>query len=245
MKHLKVLLITTISVVAILFVCALLFFKGVIKINPWISSQYPVHGVDVSSYQGKINWTLLEKQGIQFAFIKATEGSSTVDQNFRYNYDHAMKTELNVGAYHFFSFDSSGMTQANNFIATVPKNSRMLPPVVDLEFYGNKEKHPPNKALVRKNLNELLNKLEIYYGKKPIIYVTQKSYRLYISGGYSTYPLWISSGLTPPMLLSNRQYVFWQYSDKGKLKDNNGTEAHVDMNVFLGSQKQFVKFINK
>ena len=73
----------------------------------------------VSSYQGEINWRVLSSQNISFVFIKATEGSSFVDKNFAYNFQEAQKTSLSVGAYHFFSYDSEGKTQAENFINTV------------------------------------------------------------------------------------------------------------------------------
>ena len=61
-----------------------------------------------------------------------------VDDNFAYNYSEARKTGLRVGAYHFFSYDSEGSTQADNFIETVENFEGMLPPVIDLEFYGDK-----------------------------------------------------------------------------------------------------------
>jgi hypothetical protein len=77
---------------------------------------------------------MLASQDLQFAFIKATEGSSHVDKYFESNFREALQTGLRVGAYHFFSYDSSGATQADNFIATVPKITSMLPPVVIMIF---------------------------------------------------------------------------------------------------------------
>ena len=78
-------------------------------------------GVDVSAFQGKIDWHILAGESISFAFIKATEGSGYVDDNFEDNWRKASQTDLKIGAYHFFSYDSSGLTQAENFIQTVPK----------------------------------------------------------------------------------------------------------------------------
>ena len=79
-------------------------------------------------------------------FIKATEGSSFVDEHFAYNYAEARKTDLAVGAYHFFSYDSPGAAQAENFINTVAPHAGMLPPVIDVEFYGDKEKKSAGKG---------------------------------------------------------------------------------------------------
>lgn len=118
----------------------LLVWEGIVPLNSPSPQRYPVRGVDVSAYQGAIDWPTLSAQDIDFAFIKATEGSSFVDSRFAYNYKEAQKTSLRIGAYHFFSFDSAGETQADHFIETVQRIPGMLPPVVDIEFYGDKEK---------------------------------------------------------------------------------------------------------
>lgn len=93
--------------------------------------------------RGHIDWNILASNDICFAFIKATEGSTHVDPCFQYNYEESRKTSLRIGVYHFFSYDSEGQTQADNYIAVVEKTDDMLPPVIDLEFYGDKEQNPP------------------------------------------------------------------------------------------------------
>lgn len=177
------------AVLAILLATAILFFaliwNGVILLNNPSMERYPVRGVDVSSYQGEIDWDTLASQNISFAFIKATEGSSYVDPYFAENYQQAQQTGLRIGAYHFFSYDSSGETQADHFIATVSPVETMLPPVIDLEFYGDKEANPPSPETVRPQLDILLERLEEHYGRKPILYATEKSYALYLAGAYS------------------------------------------------------------
>ncbi|MBR4257050.1 MAG: lysozyme, partial [Clostridia bacterium] len=104
----KVKIIIPIALAAAAVICAAvvlcLFYFGVLHINNPSKSIYPVRGVDVSHYQGDVDWETLSKQGISFAFIKATEGSSYVDLTFEKNYVEANKTVLRVGAYHFFSF---------------------------------------------------------------------------------------------------------------------------------------------
>lgn len=244
LKKIVVSLITIMLVIIAAKVSLFLFLNGTFKINLFITKRYPVHGVDVSSYQGKINWDQLANQNIQFAYIKATEGSHLVDKDFQYNYEHALKTNLYVGAYHFFSYDSSGIDQAKHFIATVPKNNKMLPPVVDVEFYGNKEENPPKRAEITKNLTELLKELQTYYGMKPIIYATRKSYNLYIAGStYAHYDVWLSNVLLPPFLLGERKCTFWQYSDKSTLKGYEGSKNYIDMNVFCGSESEFKEYV--
>ncbi len=167
--------------ILIVFIIAIfvLWFYGIIIFNYPSNKKYPIRGVDVSSYQGNIDWESLSKQEIKFAFIKATEGSSFVDEKFKINYENARKTNIKVGAYHFFSFDSNGDTQADNFISNVPKTDDMLPPVVDIEFYGDKNKKIPDVAETQKQLSILLAKLEAYY-KKSQLYMQHINLIIYI-----------------------------------------------------------------
>ena len=215
------------------------FYNGVILFNNPSVIEFPVQGIDVSAYQGTIDWNTLANQQIQFAFIKATEGSSFVDSKFIESYTNAIKTPLRVGAYHFFSYDSSGKTQAENFIAIVPKSDDMLPPVVDVEFYGDKRKNLPDKGATQTELSILLRELENHYGKRPIIYAVEKSYDLYIAGKYTEYDIWIRDVIKRPTLSDNRDWVFWQYTDRKVLDGYNGSEKYIDMNVYNGTQEDF------
>lgn len=224
------------SVAFLMIGCAAVYVSGILIPNQVYARHYEVHGVDVSSYQGDIDWPTLAAQDIQFAFIKATEGSSYVDEKFAYNWQHASETNLPVGAYHFFSYDSAGSTQAENFIANVPVREDSLPPGVDVEFYGDKERHLPEKEDVSRELHALLNQLEAHYGKKPIIYATEKSYVLYIWGEFDDYDIWIRNVVTNTNL---EQWTFWQYTDKMKLSGYDGKEQFIDMNVFSGTTEEF------
>ena len=146
--------------------------------------KYPVMGVDVSRYQGNIDWPVIASQNVTFAFIKATEGSSHQDPCFTENWNAVKNTNIYAGAYHFFSYESSGKTQAQNFIDTVGNLSDTnLPPVIDLEFYGDYSNSPLSRRETQKILNTLLETLEEYYHVKPIIYTTTKAYYHYLLGG--------------------------------------------------------------
>ena len=201
-------------------------------------SKYPVFGVDVSNYQGDINWQELEAQDVSFAFIKATEGSGHTDESVRRNLDRAAGTGIKVSAYHFFSFDSAGETQADNFISSVGKDEIDMPPVIDIEYYGDKRRNKPSQEETESILRPLLERLEDYYGVKPIIYSTLPVYYRYIKGSFSDYPLWIRCVNCEPDLID---WKFWQYSDKGTLTGYNGDEEHIDFNVYNGSAEEFEK----
>lgn len=227
----------TAAVIIISLAASGLILLYIFKIYTPDTSGYPVRGVDVSSYQGEIDWEELS-QGLDFAFIKATEGSSYCDEYFAVNYAGARKTHLRVGAYHFFSFDSGGDTQAQNFIDNVEPYENMLPPVIDVEFYGSYCDEPKAAEEVIPQLKLLLDSLEEYYGLKPIIYAAGSAYSLYIRDSFSEYDLWLRSVYSVP----DDGWTFWQYSDKGKLDGYYGEEKHIDLDVFYGSKEQFKNY---
>lgn len=229
-------------------------FSFKIQLTPPSSAKYPVRGVDVSHYQGLIDWPLLSSQNIAFAFIKATEGSIYQDENFPYNWEQSAKTELEVGAYHFFSFDSPGMTQAQNYISTVGSLDSKLPPVVDFEFYGGydsrwaSEQAPdgrPDKESVLKELEALLDALKAHYGRTPILYTTLKAKSACLDSRFDAYPLWIRNIYTSPELVGIKGWVFWQYSDTEVMEGYQGTETYIDKNVFCGDEDDWNNWLNQ
>ena len=226
------------SALVAIAVAAALILSGTLWPNRVFAAGYPVRGVDVSSYQGSIDWPVLSKQDIDFAIVKATEGSSDVDERFAANWAGARQSGLVVGAYHFLSFDSPGSTQAANVIRTVPAAPAALPPTVDVEFYGDYVAHPPSRQKVRGILDPLLAALERHYGRPAILYATADAYDRYLKGAYQRNPIWFRSVAVPPSVPDGRQWTFWQYSDRERLPGYRGDEAFVDMNAFAGSRRQ-------
>lgn len=216
-------------------------YVGWIIPNEWYAKDYPIRGCDVSSYQGRIDWETLQEQDIQFVFIKATEGSSYIDEYFYTNWEMASRTDLMISAYHFFSFDSKGKTQAEHFIRTVSQKENMLPPVVDVEFYADKKENKPNPEDIRAELNDYLAAVEHEYQRKPIIYTTKEMYSFCLEGYYNDYPLWIRSILTTPNI--DKEWTFWQYTNREKLNGYIGKETYIDMNFFYGSEEEWKKFV--
>mgnify|MGYP002511463028 CR=1 FL=1 len=223
-------------------------YHGYLHVNGWAADRYPVRGVDVSHYQGDIDWQILSRQNIKFAYIKATEGSSHVDRQFVLNCEKALETDLKVGAYHFFSFDSPGTAQAEHFLETVKPYKNLMAPVVDVEFYGDKKENPPDSKQVEAELKDYLEKVEQTCGQKPVIYATQEAWELYIQGRFDSYPLWIRDIWNEPKLKTANgqeeeyQWIFWQYTNRGRLKGFSGEEDFVDLNVFYGTEEQWLLF---
>ncbi|GAA5204683.1 GH25 family lysozyme [Microbacterium jejuense] len=225
------------GVFATLGILAALLATGVIWPGRIFAAGYSVRGVDISSYQGDVDWSVLSSEDIDFAYIKATEGSSSVDSQFLRNWEGAAQTDLLIGAYHFVSFDSSGESQAAHVIDTVPDGAT-LPIALDLEYYGEYFRHPPASEEVDAILVPLLAKLEEHYGAPPVIYATPEAYDRYLSGRYKDYPIWIRSIVLPARLEDGREWTLWQYSNRDRLDGYVGVEHYIDMNAFNGTREQ-------
>lgn len=231
-------------------------YRGYVHINGAAADRYPVRGIDVSRYQGEIDWMKVPRQGIEFAYVKATEGSSHVDQQFAGNVAGARDAGVAVGAYHFFSFDSPGASQAEHFLGTAGVFQGLMVPAVDVEFYGNKRENPPDADSVEVQLRDFLDRVELECGKKPVIYATGEAWEIYIRGRFDEYPLWIRNIWREPDLRDGdgpaagqgdkedekngqKGWTFWQYTDRGRLEGFSGEERFVDLNVFFGTGKQW------
>lgn len=199
-------------------------------------AEYPVLGVDVSYYQGNVDWNVLAEQGVAFAFIKATEGIDHGDSQFAQNWADVQDSPVYAGAYHFYRFENDGAAQAQHFIDTVPVTENALPPVIDVELYPSLEEEPDVKE-TRQELQEMLDLLEAHYGCKPILYAAPNTYRTYIRYFQDDYPIWISNYYYEPYF----DWTFWQYTDAGKLEGYDGDQQNIDLNVYQGSWAAFVE----
>ena len=201
--------------------------------------------MDVSSYQANINMNKLKEQNIKFIYIKATEGSSKQDDKFAENWENAKQAELLSGAYHFFSYDSEGKTQAENFIKTVGTDIKgRLLPVVDVEYYGDKEQNPPNKEDVIRELKIFLEMLEKEYEVKPLIYTEADLYDKYLKGEFDGYKKWMSSLYTPLSWNYKDDWYIWQYLNRGELEGYTGGEKYIDLNI-LNKDKKLEELVVK
>lgn len=202
--------------------------------------NYNVHGIDISSYQGKVNWAEVKKMSnkdvkISFVFIKATEGVSDCDKMFAQNWQQTKANHLIRGAYHYFIATKSGSEQAWHFIKTVRLQKGDLPPVLDVEHL-----HGVSPVILRQRVQECLNILEGYYHVKPVIYSYADFYNRNLGKDFDEYPLWVAHyfELVNPRI--QRDWTFWQHSQQGRIP---GIPIHVDFNVFKGSMHQFKKLL--
>lgn len=202
-----------------------------------IPKGYSVHGIDVSSYQGKIDWKkvkAMKEDDVQvtFAFIKATEGISSVDPYFQRNWREAPKAGIICGAYHYFIPKKSGRWQARFFLQTVRFEEGDLPPVVDIEQLSGV---PADK--MRTELQEFLSCVEQKTKVRPIIYSGLVFYREYLRGHFDSYPLWIAHYYQAELKAGEgTPWFFWQHSDRSHI---TGINHAVDFNAFKGDSLTF------
>jgi len=194
----------------------------------WRPSErhYPFQGIDVSHHQGPIAWTKLPSQGVDFAYIKATEGADHADTRFSNNWRAAHAAGVRRGAYHFFTLCRSGREQAAHFVRNVPYEATALPPAVDLEFPGNCSGRP-SRAKFHKELGDFLRIVEAHYGKHAVLYTTPHFDKRYRVSATFERPLWLRSLGSRPSF-GARHWTIWQSSSSRRL---DGVRGRVDWNV--------------
>jgi lysozyme len=206
-------------------------------------ADFPVHGIDVSRYQGTVDWDAARRGGVAFAWIKATEGGDRVDDGFAYNWEAARAAGVPRGAYHFFYFCRPVEEQIGWFFASVPVDPAALPPVLDIEWTpGSKtcRVRPPRSVLLPE-IRTFLTALQQHYRKRPILYTTVDFYRDVIRGALTDYPLWVrSTAGYPSERYGERPWAFWQYTATGHVP---GVAGRVDRNVFAGTINEWRKFV--
>ena len=238
-KHIIISLITIIVLFTIS--TGFLLYDGKIWFSYPEKMGYCVKGVDVARYQGDIDWEKISSQNIKFAFIKATEGSSYFDPTFNANIVSSKKNGIYAGAYHFFSGESSGKTQAENFIKIVSGYQLDLPPVLDFEI----SKKVKDKENIINEVNAFLKEIEEHFNVKPIIYTTYESYNAFLTDGFDEYPLWFRDLFKEPKIRANKDWLFWQYCNRGRLKGIDKKQKYVDLNVFKGTEQEFEEYVNE
>lgn len=194
---------------------------------------YEIHGVDISHYQGEIDWdklrdAMIEGYPLRFIMIKATEGSTKLDDKFVDNFYQARENGYIRGAYHFWSNKSSARSQAYHFLDKVHLQEGDLPPVLDVE-------HKPADKSVEQFQQDILTWLHIVedrYHVKPILYTYYKFKEQYLSTPvFEDYPYWIAHYYVDKIEYKGK-WKFWQHTDVGKLP---GIKGYVDFNIYNGS----------
>jgi lysozyme len=194
-------------------------------------------GIDVSDYQGTVDWPEVARAGIAFAFAKATEGVSFVAKTFADNWSGMRAAGIARGAYHFFRPSADPEAQANHFLSTVHLELDDLPPALDVEVRDGVDAG----AFVDR-AKRWLDVVERSTERKPIVYCSPAFWQALGSPSLSDNPLWVANyGVSSPTIPGDwTAYTFWQYSSGGSI---GGITGSVDLNVFNGDADGLVEFL--
>ena len=186
------------------------------------------NGIDVSKHQGTIKWETVKKDSkIQYVYIKATEGSDLVDEQYAKNLANARKAGLKVGSYHYLTNKSSVTNQFKNFAQNAPRDEQDLIPVIDVEVCRQW-----TSQQLRDSLKVFANMVEDYYGCKPIIYTYESFFKKHLGLAFSDYPIFIAKYSRTAAEVPNIngvKWILWQYSESGRV---NGITGNVDLSRF-------------
>jgi lysozyme len=209
--------------------------------------RYPVHGIDISRWQGDIDWRSVKAAGTRFVFIKSTEGGDHIDPRFLQNWNGARAAGIPAGAYHFVYWCRPAHEQAQWFVQHIPQtnDALALPPILDVEWNGHSRTCPrkvSRETAIEKMLL-MLRELEQHTGRRPIIYTDIPFHKDVIEGtnAFEGYPFWIrSTAAKPEERYANRRWEFWQFTTTGRVP---GIRGDVDRNAFYGSEQEFQAWV--
>lgn len=205
--------------------------------EPVYPEGFDVHGIDISHYQGEIDWEVLRNADINsvpvsFVFIKGTEGTTILDDCFNLNFYEAKQSSIIRGVYHFFRPEVDAKQQALFFLKQVHLETGDLPPVLDVEKAGDLTEKQLQRAVLT-----WLRTVEGKYCVKPIIYTGYKFKMKYLNTDeFDDYPYWIAHYYVEELEYKGKWY-FWQYTDRGSVE---GVTGNVDCNLFNGSLQELM-----
>lgn len=197
--------------------------------------HYPVKGIDVSSYNGRINWPKVAQDTVTFAYIRSTMGVDGRDKRWRENYHNARLAGMRIGAYHYFRHQEDGEAQARNLLSAIKGRHLDMPLAIDIE---DPDSGPPrNIDTIVRQLHRMMAYLHAR-GYRIVLYTNKKGWRRYLQGRVAPapYELWLCSFNTSVGGVHD-QPVLWQHSHQGSVR---GISGDVDLDTFNGSVADFV-----
>ncbi|MFP5288949.1 MAG: glycoside hydrolase family 25 protein [Thermoanaerobaculia bacterium] len=191
-----------------------------------------VQGIDVSHFQGVVDWQKVAQAGMSFAFAKATEGITYTDPQFAANWAGIRAAGLLRGAYHFFEANDDATAQAQHFLAMVQLAAGDLPPVLDVETTAG-----VSTEQIWSGVSTWLQVVEQATGRRPILYTAPGFWNAHQPDlALTRYPLWLADYAAQPVLPDGwTSWLFWQHSQTGSVA---GVTGAVDLDLFNGTLEQ-------
>ena len=189
-------------------------------------------GIDVSVYQGDIDFEQVKNSGIEVVYIRAGYGFSVTDPKFEENYTNATKAGLKCGAYYFVTARNTEQAylQATRFAELISGKTFAARPAMDFEEFGNLGKNGIN--IVGRAFMQKLRELT---GIVPILYTDAYNASETWDWNFAQFPLWVADyDAEEPYVTSNiwQSYAGFQYSDRGEIP---GIYGNVDLDRFTSS----------
>ncbi len=197
-----------------------------------------VNGIDVSHYQGSIDWGKVRASGVDFAFAKAAQGTGTSDSKFAANWVGMKAAGVLRGAYDFYNVGADPAAQAKTFLGKFKLEPGDLPPMVDIE---TESVGAETNANLIADLHAYCDAIKKACGVAPFIYTGPGFWNAHLDGGFSDCPLWVAEyGVSKPKPVTGWKYwTIWQYSQSGSVP---GISGAVDLDYFNGGLDQLKKF---
>ena len=219
-----------------------------------------IEGIDVSHWQGSINWNSVKNDGVKFAFAKATEGVDFIDSRYVQNMNSARAAGVLIGPYHFArpdSFESNPLdaaNEANDFVDAIEPYyqvpGKFLRPVLDVERLpgaGDIPAGTTQKSFLSEWIRDFVAVVESRLGFAPLIYANSNYAKNYFESDLAQYDLWIARWTHNPLVTptsSNlgiwNDWEFWQWTDSWRVA---GIAGNVDGNLFDGTMQDLMQFV--
>ena len=189
-------------------------------------------GVDVSSYQGTVDWAQVKASGRAFAFVRVSDGKNTIDRKFAANWPSVKNAGLVRGVYQFFRPAQDPIAQAHvlvdNVVAAGGIGPGDLPPVLDIETVDGQ-----SSSVIIARAQTWLTEIETKLGVRPLVY-TAAFMSQTIGTALADHELWVANyGVTCPTMPDGwTAWRFWQNGDAGTVP---GISGHVDTDLFNGT----------
>ena len=196
-------------------------------------------GIDVSHFQGTVNWAEVAASGVVFAFAKATDGITYLDPQFSVNWPAMKNAGLLRGAYHFYEPEDDPVSQAQHFLSNVTLETGDLPPVLDVEITGG-----VSSEELWSGVATWLQTVQTATGRQPLIYTAPGFWNDNSPNlALATYPLWLADYASQPTLPNGwTTWHFWQHSQTGTVP---GVSTSVDLDLFNGTLLQLQEWLGR
>ncbi len=200
-----------------------------------------VKGIDVSYYQGTVQWRRVRKAGVVFSFVRVSDGATLADPRFAANWRDAKAAGVLRGAYQYFRPNENPEAQADLLIAALKKDRGDLPPVLDIETSGGVK-----PAVLAERAQRWLERVRDALHVEPIVYTAPLLWRDLAGSGreFGKQPLWVAhyTDGCPLVPAPWTAWHFWQYSDRGEV---HGIDTPVDLNLFAGTYEELEHFARR